>query len=113
MLPLRNSLLVLSSLLLLSNCAPTPKTISVPVVVQTKVEIKPRPRPLNLTEPTFHVVTKDNLDIFLKGMYTNGEYVFVAMSVPDYEKLSLSVSDIERYLKQQEALITYYEHANN
>lgn len=112
MQPLKLSLLVLSSLLLLSNCAPTPEMITVPVVVQNKVEIKPRPRPLNLNEPTFHVVTKDNLDIFLEEVYSNGEYVFVAMTIPDYEKLSLSVADIERYLKQQEALITYYEHAN-
>ena len=38
-----------------------------------------------------------------------GVNVFFAMSVPDYENMSLNVGELRRYINQQKALIVYYE----
>ena len=39
----------------------------------------------------------------------SGTTVFFAMSVPDYENMSLNVAELRRYINQQKALIVYYE----
>lgn len=58
----------------------------------------------------FYVVTRDNLEEFLEEFdKVNGQTVFVALSVPHYESLSLNLAEIRRYLKQQESVVVYYE----
>ena len=39
----------------------------------------------------------------------SGINVFFAVSVPDYENMSLNVAELRRYINQQKALIVYYE----
>lgn len=39
----------------------------------------------------------------------SGTTVFFAMSVPDYENMSMNVAELRRYINQQKALIVYYE----
>jgi hypothetical protein len=41
----------------------------------------------------------------------NGVLVFYALSVRDYETLSLNMSEIRRFLDQQKQIIVYYERA--
>jgi len=58
----------------------------------------------------FYVVTESNLDQFLKRFRrANGEVVFVAVSIKDYENLSLNIADLRRYIKQQREIVVYYE----
>ena len=58
----------------------------------------------------FYVVTRNNLEEFLEEFdKVNGQTVFVALSVPHYESLSLNLAEIRRYLKQQESVVVYYE----
>ena len=58
----------------------------------------------------FYVVTRGNLEEFLEEFdKVNGQTVFVALSVPHYESLSLNLAEIRRYLKQQESVVVYYE----
>ena len=58
----------------------------------------------------FYVVTRNNLEEFLEEFdKVNGQTVFVALSVPHYESLSLNLADIRLYLKQQESVVVYYE----
>ena len=60
----------------------------------------------------FYVVTPDNIDKFKKVFEKeNGNLVFYAISVRDYENLSLNISELDRYLKQQNEIIVYYEKA--
>ena len=47
-----------------------------------------------------------NLERF---MSKNKDFVFVAMSVKDYENLAINVQDVKRYIKQQKEIIIYYE----
>jgi hypothetical protein len=59
----------------------------------------------------FYVVTEDNFDDFKERfLSTNGpDLVFFAISVVDYENLSLNVAEMKRYIDQQQELIVYYE----
>ena len=58
-------------------------------------------------DPTV-AVSKHELKRFKKE---NGEYVFYAMSVPDYENLALDIAELRRYIEQQKEIIIYYEKA--
>ncbi len=58
----------------------------------------------------WYVVTKSSLEDFMKEFEKkSGDMVFFAMSVPDYEKMSLNVAELKRFIEQQNAVIVYYE----
>ena len=71
-----------------------------------------RPKPVQLVDTRVRVVTKDNLEEFLKD-FTNqyGEVALVVLSMKDYENLALNISEIRRYINQQTQVIIYYEEA--
>lgn len=71
-----------------------------------------RPKPVQLTDVKVYVVTKDNLDDFLKEFEEiHGDVAFVALSMRDYENLALNIAELRRYLNQQNQVIIYYEKA--
>lgn len=79
---------------------------------KTQVPLIARPKPLSLSDTRVFVVTKDNYDQFVKEFTDiNGELVFVALAMRDYENLALNIADIRRYLNQQTEIIVYYEKA--
>jgi len=58
------------------------------------------------------VVTKDNLDSFIKKYEEQyGELAFVVLSMRDYENLALNIAELKRFLSQQTQIIVYYEDA--
>jgi len=65
---------------------------------------------MNLHRVKFYAVTPENMDEFLvRFEEESGTTVFFALSVPDYENMSLNVAELRRYINQQKALIVYYE----
>jgi len=76
------------------------------------VPIVPRPSKLNLNDVSFYVVTEETFEDFEKRFVDeNGLFVFYALSVRDYEGLSLNIADLRRYLEQQKEIIIYYENS--
>ena len=58
------------------------------------------------------MVTEGNLGDFQKRFAKeNGDLVFYALSVRDYESLALNMADLKRYIQQQKEIIVYYEEA--
>ena len=107
-----SSLLLLT--LLLSSCGyirkPEKEIIVKTVEVQKIVPIQPQPKPVDMIDVKFYVVTEENYAEFKeKFMKTNNDYVFYAVSVHDYENLAFNVQDVKRYIKQQKEIIIYYE----
>lgn len=107
-----SKLILVSSLLLLtSGCA----SVEPQVVLKTDYVVKdiptqPRPKPLNLHRVKWYAVTPENMEEFLQRFEEeSGINVFFAVSVPDYENMSLNVAELRRYINQQKALIIYYE----
>lgn len=65
---------------------------------------------MNLHRVKFYAVTPENMEEFITRFEEeSGTTVFFAMSVPDYENMSMNVAELRRYINQQKALIVYYE----
>jgi len=65
---------------------------------------------MSLHRVKFYAVTPENMEEFLvRFEEESGTTVFFAMSVPDYENMSMNVAELRRYINQQKALIVYYE----
>ena len=58
----------------------------------------------------FYAVTEENFEEFKeKFEKENSDLVYFALSVPDYENLSLNIGELKRYIEQQKTIIIYYE----
>lgn len=103
--------LVLATSIALVGCAGMQDTVVVETqYVSRNIQVKERPKSVSLHDVKFYAVTSQNIDQFLQDFETsNGDVVFFAMSVPDYENMSLNVAELKRYIEQQKALIVYYE----
>ena len=116
---LRNYLTISSLLLLtllLSSCGylrkPEKEIVVKTIEVQKVIPIQPRPKPVDMTDVKFYVVTEENYEEFKeKFMKTNNDFVFYVVSVHDYENLALNMSELFRYIKQQKEIVVYYEEA--
>jgi hypothetical protein len=74
--------------------------------------IQPRPKPVNMADVKFEVVTEENLEDFIEQFRKDyGEVVFIAMPVRDYERLAINIQDIRRFINQQSQVLVYYETA--
>ena len=82
------------------------------IEVERQIPIQNRPVRLELHNIKWFVVTEQNFEEFKeKYIKQNGEFLFFAISVRDYETLALNMADIKRYIKQQKQIIIYYEKA--
>ena len=106
---LRNYLRVSSLLLLcllLTNCGflrkPEKEIIVQTVEIQKRIPLQNQPKPIDMTDVKFYVVTEENYEKFKEEFSkTNESFVFYAVSVHDYENLALNFAEIFRYIKQQ------------
>ena len=109
-----SSLLLLT--LLLSSCGylrkPEKEIVVQTVEVQKVIPIQPQPKPIDMIDVKFYVVTEENYAEFKeKFMKTNNDYVFYAVSVHDYENLAFNMAELYRYIRQQKEIMIYYEKA--
>ena len=100
-------------MLIISGCSLIPKqpreveikTVEVRIPIQHPVY----PRPIDMKEPKWYVVSDKNLDEFLtKIEKESGKMVFMAMSVPDYELMAYNLQEIKRFVKETKEVIVYY-----
>jgi hypothetical protein len=107
--------LLLLPLPLLSSCTSFKEILPVEirtVEVERKIPTQNRPRPVKLSNLHFYVVTEDTFPAFKKRFEKeNGDLLFYAISVRDYETLTLNMAELKRFLEQQKQLIIYYEKA--
>lgn len=109
------SLVVMGIALVLSGCSsfrPEPEIKVVTKVEKVQIPTVSRPKPLNLSDTRVFVVTKENFEEFEKEFIKlYGDLAFVALSMKDYENLALNISDLRRFINQQNEIIVYYEKA--
>ena len=116
---LRNYLTVSSLLLLtllLSSCGyirkPEKEIVVKKIEVQKIIPVQPQPKPVDMIDVKFYVVTEENYEEFKeKFMKTNNDYVFYVVSVHDYENLAFNMAELYRYIRQQKEIMIYYEKA--
>ena len=111
-LKISKKILLLSSISLLSACASQEKVVVQTEIIKADIPTQARPKPVSLSNVKFYVVTKENLSDFLKVFEKeNNDIVFYSISVKDYEKMSLNIAELRRYINQQDKIIVYYEKA--
>tara|TARA_R100001460_G_scaffold24821_3_gene49845 strand:- start:84 stop:320 length:237 start_codon:yes stop_codon:yes gene_type:complete len=67
------------------------------------------PREIDLQEPMWIVVTPDNYKEQLAFIEEQeGELVFLAMTIPDYEVMSYNMQEIKRYITELKDVVVYY-----
>lgn len=111
-LKISKKILLLSSISLLSACASQEKVVVQTEIIKADIPIQARPKSVSLSNIKFYVVTKENLNDFLKVFEKeNNDIVFYSISVKDYEKMSLNIAELRRFILQQDKIIVYYEKA--
>ena len=107
--------LALFLLPLLSSCSGFKKILPVEiktVEIERQIPVQNRPRPISLNDIHFYVVTEDTFPAFKKRFVKeNGDLLFYALSVRDYETLAMNMAELKRFLAQQKHIILYYEKA--
>ena len=91
---------------------PEPQIVTVTNTVKTTVPIVAQPKPVQLNDVKIYVVTEENFEEFKADFQAkNGADAYIAISVKDYENLSLNFAELRRYIQQQKQVIVYYEEA--
>ena len=68
------------------------------------------PREIDLKQPTWFVVTPSNFEEFQARIVDQeGELVFLAMSVPDYEVMAYNMQELKRYITEMKDVVVYYK----
>ena len=67
------------------------------------------PREISLTNPQWIIVTHDNWEAQLERIKEQeGELVFLAMTVPDYEVMAMNMKELQRYITELKDVVVYY-----
>ena len=67
------------------------------------------PREIDLKQPQWIVVTPDNWEEQLAIIEKQeGELVFLAMTIPDYEIMAYNMQEIKRYITELKDVVVYY-----
>lgn len=110
-------LILLSCIVLFTGCAHDEILIQNEVVKKTPLNLK-NPEAIKLNNIEYIVVTDKNaVSVFNKLKSENKEQVLYAITVEDYEMLSLNLSYIKKYIIEQQLIIKsykdYYESSND
>ena len=108
-------MLLLPLLLLSSGCSSWREVLPVEiktVEVERKIPTQKRPRAVKMNDVYFYVVTEENFAAFKERFQKeNGDLLFYALSVRDYETIALNMAELKRFIDQQQQIIVYYENA--
>jgi len=98
-------------LMLGSSCSliPSKKVEIITKPIERKIVQPILPREIDLKEPYWYVVSEKNIDEFLERVEKeNGQLVFLAMSVPDYELMAYNMQELKRYINELKEVVVYY-----
>ena len=98
-------------LMMVSQCSlfPTKKIEVSAKPIERQIAQPILPREIDLKEPYWYVVSNANLEEFLARVEKDqGELVFFAMSVPDYELMAYNMQELKRYINELKQVVVYY-----
>ena len=98
--------------MMVSSCSliPSKKEVSITTKAIERTIIQPvMPREIDLKEPYWYVVSDKNIEEFLARVEKDqGQLVFFAMSVPDYELMAYNMQELKRYINELTEVVVYY-----
>ena len=107
----RKSVTLLTVLMMACSCSLLPtKQIQVSAKPIERQIVQPiMPREINLKELQWLTVTPDNWEDQLARIeQQEGELVFLAMTIPDYEVMAYNMQEIKRYIVELKDVVVYY-----
>ena len=108
---LRKSATQLIVLIMVCSCSLIPtRQLEVTAKPLDRKIVQPiMPREIDLQEPLWIVVTPENYKQQLAFIEEQeGELVFLAMTIPDYEVMSYNMQEIKRYITELKDVVVYY-----
>ena len=107
----RNLAILLTILMMGSSCSLIPtKQIEVTAKPMERTIVQPvMPREIDLKSVKWLTVTPDNWEEQLKVIEEQeGELVFLALSIPDYELMAYNMQELKRYITELKDVVVYY-----
>jgi len=98
-------------LMMVCSCSLIPtKQIEVTAKPLDRKIVQPiMPREIDLQEPRWIVITPENWEEQLAMIEKQeGELVFLAMTIPDYEIMAYNMQEIKRYITELQDVVVYY-----
>ena len=109
----KKTVVTLTVLMMVSNCSLIPSRQQVEVISKPidRTFAQPvMPREIDLKEPYWFVVSDKNIEEFLVRVEKEqGQVVFFAMSVPDYELMAYNMQELKRYINELKEVVIYYK----
>ncbi len=92
------------------SCSLIPKQVDiVSKPIERNIAQPILPRSIDLKEPYWYVVSDKNIEEFLARVEKDqGQVVFLAMSVPDYELMAYNMQELKRYINELKEVVVYY-----
>jgi hypothetical protein len=88
---------------------PTKQIEVVAKPIERKIIQPVMPRQIDLQNPTWIVVNPDNWEDQLALIeQQEGELVFLAMTIPDYEVMAYNMQELKRYITELKDVVVYY-----
>ena len=105
-------LLLVLSLSACSGLRPETKVVTETKIIRPNIPLQEPPKPVDFPDVDWYVVTKDNMEDFIKRIEQDaGQIVYMAVTPKGYENLAVGMQDLRRYILQQKEIIVYYEKA--
>ena len=107
----RNSALLLMTLMMGSSCSliPTKQVEVVAKPIERQIVQPIMPREIDLKEVRWLTITPENFQEQFKVIEEQeGELVFLAMTVPDYEVMAYNMQELKRYITELKDVVVYY-----
>lgn len=80
--------------------------------VEENVPIQARPKGVDFPPVYWYVITEQNLEEKLAEIEAStGNMVLFVITPKGYENLAMGIAELRRYVKDQQAIIGYYEEA--
>ena len=107
----KSSALLLMTSMMVSNCSLIPtKQIEVSAKPIERNIVQPvMPREIDLREVRWLTITPENFEEQFKIIEEQeGELVFLAMTIPDYETMAYNMQELKRYITELKDVVVYY-----
>ena len=112
LIALKKTAVTLTVLIMACSCSLLPSKQQVEVISKPieRTIVQPiMPREIDLKDPYWYVVSSKNLDEFLEQIEKDqGQVVFVAMSISDYELMAYNMQELKRYMNEVKEVVVYY-----
>ena len=107
----KHSALLLMTLTMVSNCSliPTKQVEVVAKPIERQIVQPIMPREIDLKEVRWLTITPENYEEqFAIIEAQEGELVFLAMTIPDYETMAYNMQELKRYITELKDVVVYY-----